>query len=75
MKNHGLLDFKDENEKDLYLTVLGKHINYIIRRIKHQKLNFLCLKKWEEYIQSEGYLQLAEEATALSFRVEEMQKS
>jgi hypothetical protein len=52
MKNYSLLNLSDDCEKDLYLTVLSKHVSYIIRRIKHQKLNYLCLKRWEEYIQS-----------------------
>lgn len=49
MKNYTILPLIDDIQKDLYLTVLVRHSNYMLRRIVHNKFNYLSLKKWEDY--------------------------
>jgi hypothetical protein len=57
MKNYSILPLKDDIQKDLYLTVLTRHSGYILRRIIHNKFNYLSLKKWEDYSLNENYIQ------------------
>ena len=55
-------------------TIFTKHAAYIVRRIKHSKLNYLSLKKWEEYTSSDTYQILAQEATNILHKIEEAVK-
>jgi hypothetical protein len=66
MKNTEFIKFTDGNESELYTTILGKHAGFILRRVRHIKCNYLCLKKWEEYCLSEDYKKLSAVAGELS---------
>lgn len=70
VKNIGFLPLTDEAEKDMAATIFTKHAAYIVRRIRHSKLNYLSLKKWEEYIVSDTYQILAQEASQVLHRIE-----
>jgi hypothetical protein len=50
--------FEDAQEKELFLTLLSKHEYYIMRRVKHEKINYLGHKKWKEYISSKEFSKL-----------------
>lgn len=74
MKNINYLSLSDEADRDMAATLFAKHAAYIVRRIKHNKLNYLSLKKWEEYIGSEAYRILAHEATRIMQKIDEALK-
>jgi len=46
IKNNNFLLFEEAEEKELFMCLLNKHLGYIVRRIRHTKVNYLCLKKW-----------------------------
>jgi hypothetical protein len=50
--------FEEAEKKELFLTILGKHAKYITRRIKHETINYLCLKRWSQYCKDEEYKRL-----------------
>lgn len=74
LRNICSLALSSEAEKDMAVTLFARHAGYIVRRIKHRKLNYLSLRKWEEYIASASYQILAQEATQLLQQIEEAVK-
>lgn len=58
MWNSAYMLFEEPEKKELFLTILGKHAKYITRRIKHETINYLCLKRWSQYCKDEEYKRL-----------------
>jgi len=54
------------------MTLLGKHGFYIMRRVKHEKINYLGHKKWKEYISSKEFSKIKEEALTMESSLKDM---
>lgn len=64
--------FEEAEKKQLFLTILGKHAKYITRRIKHETINYLCLKRWSQYCKDEEYKRLKKQASILEEKVQKI---
>lgn len=71
-KNNAYILFEEADQKELYLTLLGKHLSYILRRIRHEKVNYMHLKRWGDYRTTEEFYKLKEEAEKLDLKMKQL---
>lgn len=66
--SHDLL--LEGDQKELLFGVLSKHAHYILRRVKNPRLNFLGLRKWDEFVKGEQFEGYSHEAATLAKEVD-----